>query len=107
MLAVSTGTPALLVLPFALLLIMIGSGPVLYAHLWHRFYPWVCVSLAGLVIGYYIIHGDMESVEHSAKEYIQFIALIGALYVATSGIELKIHTAATAGAGLSVLWLGA
>lgn len=100
--------PGWLAVPFAILLLMIATGPLLYAKFWHQHYPKVALLLAGLVVSYYI--GAMNNYEKPVEalmEYIQFIALIAALYMASGGILIEINKSATPAANLILLLIGA
>ena len=78
--------------PFVLLLTMIATGPVLYPHFWHRYYKLIAPCLGGVVIGYYLlVQHEVAIPVHAMVEYIDFIALIGALYIASSGILIDIN----------------
>jgi Na+/H+ antiporter NhaD/arsenite permease-like protein len=101
--------PALFsVLPFVVLLLMVATGPVLYPHFWHRYFSYIAVGLAGLVVTYYIaILGDTESPVASVAEYVQFIALISSLYIASSGILIDIRGRGSSFSSLFLLWGGA
>lgn len=104
----NTSIPILSTLPFGLLLVMIATGPVLYPHFWERFYAWIAGSLAALVIGYYIfIRHDYEAPIEAAADYVQFIALIAALYMAAGGILIEVHQKSTPWVNLALLWSGA
>lgn len=83
--------PAYLVVPFAILLLMIATGPLFYEHFWHKNYPKVAVLLASIVVLYYlfVLHNNHGPV-HAFFEYFQFIALLSALYIASGGILIKI-----------------
>jgi len=100
--------PNWLAIPFILLLAMIATGPLLYETFWHKHYPKVSIVLALGVIGYYllVLHNYIKPVE-AMMEYIQFIALIGALYMASSGILIRIQQAATPGVNIALLLGGA
>ena len=100
--------PSWLVLPFALLLLMIATGPLLYERFWHRHYPKVAMLLAGLVVGYYllVLHNFSKPVE-ALMEYVQFIALIAALYMASGGILIKVNRKGTPATNLCLLLVGA
>lgn len=88
--------PVWLVIPFALLLGMIATGPLFYAHFWEHHYPKVSFALGAIVAGYYIfILKDFDHVKHSLAEYISFIALLGSLFVASGGILIKVNKKAT------------
>ncbi|MEO1219561.1 MAG: sodium:proton antiporter [Bacteroidota bacterium] len=101
-------TPAWLVLPFAVLLCMIATGPLLYARFWHKHYPKVALILAGLVGEYYllVLHDFYKPIE-ALMEYIQFITLIGALYIASGGIFIRINKPGTPFTNLGLLCAGA
>lgn len=100
--------PSWLAIPFIVLLLMIASGPLLYAHFWHRHYPKVAVGFALLVMGYYalVLHDFIRPVE-ALMEYVQFIALIAALYMASGGILIEVNRQATPLSNLALLFLGA
>lgn len=106
--SIPTTLPIFLTTPFILLLGMIATGPVLYPRFWHRYYIFITIVLASIVVGYYVIilHSLSEPIEALA-DYIQFIALIGALYMASSGILISINTASTSLSNLILLWMGA
>jgi len=87
--------PVWLVAPFIILLIMIATGPLLYPHLWEHHYPKFAMILGALVAVYYgflMDHGVL-SLLHTLEEYIAFIALLTALFVASGGILVKFNTA--------------
>lgn len=84
--------PIWLAIPFILLLVMIATGPLLYERFWHQHYPKIAIGLAGLVMAYYIfpLH-NLASPFEAFMEYVQFIALISALYMAAGGILIQIR----------------
>jgi Na+/H+ antiporter NhaD/arsenite permease-like protein len=84
--------PTWLALPFICLLLMIATGPLLYARFWHQHYAKLTIGLAGFVMAYYIfrMHSLARPFE-ALMEYLQFIALISALYMAAGGIFIKIR----------------
>ena len=78
-------------IPFALLLIMIATGPIFYEHFWHHHYPKVALGLAALTVTYYLfILDNTHEPVHAFFEYFQFIALLAALFVAAGGIMIQI-----------------
>ncbi|GAB5536554.1 MAG: sodium:proton antiporter [Rubricoccaceae bacterium] len=87
--------PVWLVIPFAVLLLMIATGPLFYPHFWHHHYPKVAIGLGALVAAFYFafLRGDGQLVPtpvlHAAEEYFSFIALLGALFVASGTILIK------------------
>eukprot|EP01132_Coremiostelium_polycephalum_P000248 gene248-328_t len=100
--------PGWLIMPFILLLGMIASGPLLYENFWHRNYPRISILLAFFVAAYYIFIGkDYLKPVEALLEYIQFIALVSALYVASGGILIRVNQTATPITNLGLLLLGA
>ena len=77
------------VLPFVLLLAMIATGPLFYAHFWHKYYAHISITLALIVVSYYVwgMHNSFHVAE-TFIEYIQFISLLASLYFASSGIRI-------------------
>ncbi|MEM7055327.1 MAG: sodium:proton antiporter [Bacteroidota bacterium] len=100
--------PTWLTLPFIILLLMIATGPLLYERFWHRHYPKVAILLAGFVAAYYclVLHNFIKPVE-ALMEYVQFIALIVSLYMATGGVLVKLDKQATPTTNLGLLLTGA
>jgi Na+/H+ antiporter NhaD/arsenite permease-like protein len=100
--------PLWLVIPFATLLIMIATGPLFYEHFWHHNYPKIAVGLASMVVGFYlfVLHNTHAPV-HALAEYIQFIALLASLYIASGGILIEADKKATPLANVSLLLIGA
>lgn len=96
------------VIPFALLLVMIATGPLFYPHFWHKSYPIISVGLGLLVMGYYLfaLHNEHGPV-HSAAEYIQFIALLSGLYVASGGILIIVDKKSSSITNVILLTIGA
>ena len=84
--------PLWLVAPFVLLLLMIATGPLFYSHHWHHHYPKYAVGLGLFVTLYYllVLH-DGISMLHALQEYLSFIALVASLFIAASGIFLKVN----------------
>ncbi|KEO73160.1 sodium:proton antiporter [Anditalea andensis] len=100
--------PVWLVVPFVLLLLMIATGPLFYEHFWHHNYPKVAVGLAAIVVLYYlfILHNVHQPV-HALAEYVQFIALLASLYIASGGILIEIDKKSTPLANVALLIIGA
>lgn len=100
--------PAWTVIPFVLLLLMIATGPLFYEHFWHKNYPKIAVILAILVVSYYlfVLHNNHSPV-HAAFEYIQFIALLASLFIASGGIVIKVNKKSTPWVNLIILLIGA
>jgi Na+/H+ antiporter NhaD/arsenite permease-like protein len=107
--ASSSGTePAVWsVIPFITLLVMIATGPLFYAHFWHKNYPLVAAALGALVVVYYlVVLGNATTPVHSLSEYVSFIALLAALFVASGGILIQIDRAGTPGVNVALLVIG-
>ncbi|MFY0591570.1 sodium:proton antiporter [Roseivirga sp.] len=100
--------PGWTVIPFVLLLGMIATGPLFYEHFWHKNYPLIAVSLASLVVLYYLfaLH-DTHAPVHALAEYVQFIALLSSLYIASGGIMINVDKKATPMANVGLLLIGA
>lgn len=100
--------PGWTVIPFVALLLMIATGPLFYEHFWHKNYPKVAVALAASVVLYYlfVLHNSHGPV-HALAEYVQFIALLASLYIASGGIMIDIDKKATPLANLIILFTGA
>lgn len=83
--------PVWSVIPFVILLVMIATGPLFYEHFWHKNYPIISLVLAAAVVVYYIfaLH-NVHAPIHALAEYVQFIALISSLFVASGGILIQI-----------------
>ncbi|WP_297336690.1 sodium:proton antiporter [Algoriphagus sp.] len=99
--------PGWLVIPFVALLLMIATGPLFYEHFWHHNYPKIAIGLAILVVLYYLfVLGNVHGPVHALAEYVQFIALLASLYVASGGILIEIDKKATPMANVSLLLIG-
>ncbi len=106
--ASGAGPEAWSVIPFALLLLMIATGPLFYAHFWHKNYPLIAIILGALVLGYYIlVLGDIHHPVHSMAEYVSFISLLTALFVASGGILIKVDKKGTPLVNIALLIFGA
>ena len=100
--------PVWLVLPFVGLLLMIATGPLFYHHHWHSHYPKYAVGLGAIVTLYYlIVLHDPISMLHALTEFLSFIALVASLFIAASGIFLKVNARGTPLANVSLLSIGA
>ncbi|WPR75071.1 sodium:proton antiporter [Algoriphagus sp. NG3] len=100
--------PIWLVIPFVALLLMIATGPLFYEHFWHKNYPKIAIGFALLVVFYYLfILGNVHAPVHALAEYIQFIALLASLYIASGGILIEIDKKATPLANVTLLIIGA
>ncbi len=100
--------PLWLVAPFVVLLLMIATGPLFYGHHWHSHYPKYAVGLGLFVTIYYLfVLQDSYSMLHALQEYLSFIALVASLFIAASGIFLKVNARGTPLANISLLSVGA
>ena len=107
-LAAAHAPPTWLIIPFAALLLMIATGPLFFEHFWHKNYPIVALALALLVAGYYAIAmHDIDSVIHAAAEYVQFIALLSGLFMASGGILIKVDKEGKPMTNVILLLIGA
>lgn len=85
-----------MVLPFAILLILIATGPLFFKHFWEHNFQKVSVALGAVTVLYYIFGlQDSASLMHTLAEYISFISLLTALFVASGGILITIDRKAT------------
>lgn len=96
---------AWMILPFVILLLTIALAPFISRAWWEKHYPKVSLGLGFLVVGYYFLYLDCHRPLKLGLEYFSFIVLIGALYVASSGIFL--HTHRQASPLFNTLFLGA
>ncbi len=88
--------PAWLVLPFVSILLLIATGPLFFAHHWHHHYPKYSIGLGLVVAAYYVFAlGSPTPMVHAATEYLSFIALVGSLFIAASGIFVNINAKGT------------
>ena len=96
------------IIPFVLLLLMIATGPLFYEHFWHKNYPLIAVILAAIVVSYYLfgLHNQHGPV-HALAEYVQFIALLSGLYIASGGIMIQVDKEAKPMTNVVILLIGA
>jgi Na+/H+ antiporter NhaD/arsenite permease-like protein len=100
------------VLPFAAYLLAIALVPLFAGHFWESQRNKLAVAaLASLPVLVYLLgvetHHGPHWLLHSAKEYVAFIALLGALFVISGGIHLRGSLAGTPIVNTGVLALGA
>lgn len=97
----------LMVLPFAVLLLMIATGPLFYHHFWEKHYPKISIALGLVTTLYYLFFlKDVYSLTHTLTEYISFIVLLGSLFVASGGILIKVDRKATPALNSAILLFG-
>lgn len=99
--------PGWAVIPFVTLLLLIASGPLFFEHFWHKNYPKIAVALAAVVVAYYlfVLKNTHEPV-HALAEYVQFIALLSSLYIASGGILINVDKKATPLTNVIILGIG-
>jgi Na+/H+ antiporter NhaD/arsenite permease-like protein len=96
-----------MVLPFVVLLLMIATGPLFYKHFWEHHFQKVSVALGLVTVLYYMIGlKDTASLTHTLAEYISFISLLTALFVASGGILITIDRKATPMFNSMLLFVG-
>ena len=100
--------PTWTVMPFIILLLMIATGPLFYEHFWHKNYPIIAVALAAIIVLYYLfgLH-NYHSPVHALAEYVQFIALLAGLYIASGGIMIVVDKESTPITNSIILLIGA
>ncbi|MEO6033624.1 MAG: sodium:proton antiporter [Verrucomicrobiota bacterium] len=103
-----------MILPFVLLLATIAGGPLLFPDWWSKHYAKVAIGLGAVTLGYYSFGFDGKAefaARHKAletgHEYLSFISLIGALYVVSGGIHIKVKGEATPFNNVLFLLVGA
>lgn len=95
------------VIPFIALLLLIATGPLFFPHFWERYYPLIAILMGAPVVIYYLkFLGDYHMPLHTAFEYFSFISLIGSLFVAASGILIRVEGRATPLANAVFLAIG-
>ncbi len=97
-----------MILPFAVLLLLIATGPVLFERWWHRYYPAVSVGISLVTVFYYFAllrqPGRFGTVAH---EYVSFITLIGSLFVVAGGIHITVKGESRPSTNVVFLVIGA
>ena len=94
--ATALGTiPAVLVLPFGLLLLLIAVvplGPGWLKHFWEKYYTHVSLGLGLIPAAYYLLQvpGGTGSITGALTDYLSFICLIGSLFVVAGGIHIRV-----------------
>jgi Na+/H+ antiporter NhaD/arsenite permease-like protein len=97
-----------MILPFALLLGAIASGPVLAPKWWLRHYAKIALGLGAVTLGYYVfVLRDTPGLGRTAHEYVSFIALVGSLYIVSGGIHIGIKGEGTPFKNVVFLFIGA
>lgn len=103
-----TAPPLWLVSPFVLLLLLIATGPLFFARFWHRYYKYISVLIAAIVAAYYIgVRHETTLVAETAAEYVSFISLLLALFIASGGIYIFTDLESKASVNIVFLLCGA
>ena len=93
--------------PFAVLLLTIALLPIAAARLWDRFYGFIAVSLGlAAAIAYTLRFHAAVEVAGSVLLYLQFMSLVGALFIISSGLVVRIALPATPVANVLLLAVG-
>jgi Na+/H+ antiporter NhaD/arsenite permease-like protein len=100
--------PVWFVVPFALLLLSIATGPLFFAHFWHQYYKSIAIAIGALVAGYYLLGlHQYVIVAETFAEYVSFISLLLALYVAAGGIYIFVDVESKVATNIVFLLIGA
>jgi Na+/H+ antiporter NhaD/arsenite permease-like protein len=100
--------PIAMVIPFVLLLLLIATGPLLFAQFWHHYYKAISVVLGLLVSAVYIFYyHDSVLVLETLAEYVSFISLLLALFIASGGIYIFADFESKATVNITFLLIGA
>jgi len=101
--------PLWTVTPFAMLLMLIATGPLLFHRFWEHHYPKIAIGLGSLVALFYLFYMEHGSYTllHTVEEYLSFIALLSALFIVSGGILIKIDRQGTPAINASLLFFGA
>src|SRR5262245_35442896 len=97
------------ILPFAAMLLGIAIVPLVAPHQWERPTTPALLSAAcalpALLIA--VIDGTLIEIVHGILEYVQFIVLIGALYIVCGGIHISGNPRGTPWVNAAFLSVGA
>jgi len=97
-----------MILPFAVMLLAIALMPFIHKHWWEHHYPKVAVGLGLITVVYYVAFlRNGSRMLHVAHEYVSFIALIGSLFVVSSGIHIRVKGEAKPWINCLFLFIGA
>lgn len=106
--AIMAAPPVWLVAPFILLLLLIATGPLFFESFWHHYYKAISVALGALVGLYYIlVYHQTWLVAETFAEYVSFISLLLALFIASGGIYVFADLESKASTNIAFLLLGA
>ncbi|MCE1164128.1 MAG: sodium:proton antiporter [Bacteroidetes bacterium] len=86
----------IIIIPFIVLLLSLALFPMVLPKWWHKNYPKLSVSLAAIVIIYYLFTAEgLPKLAHALEDYFSFIALLFSLFVVSGGIYIKIRGKST------------
>ena len=105
----ATGEPnPAIMLPFAILLLAIGFGPLIARYHWERHYHQLCVTLAGVVCAYhvFVVH-QTARVLHASIDYVSFMVVVGSFFVVSGGIHLRVKAPSGPARNTLFLFFGA
>ena len=81
------------VAPFAALLLCIALFPLLNPHWWeHNRNKGIIVAVLGLPVIAYLLsfgHHGLHAMEHTGKDYVSFLMLLGSLFIISGGIYVR------------------
>ena len=82
--------------PFVLMLLCIALLPLVLKHRWEANYHFIALALGAISIGYYVfVLRNPGRLLHEGRDYFSFMALIGSLFVAASGIHIEVRRPST------------
>ena len=83
--------PPALVLPFVALLLALACGPLLTPKFWEHHFQKIVLALGALPVAYYFaVLGASGEYLGVAEDYASFMVVIGALFVVSGGIHLRV-----------------
>lgn len=101
-------SPALLSIPFFLLLILIATAPIFFEAKWRKIYKHISFLFgAGMILFYFIVEKNPHPVADTFSEYFSFISLLAALYVVSGGIFIEVKVKAKPLVNVLFLIIGA
>src|SRR5207237_8965218 len=88
----ATGEPnPAIMLPFAILLLAIGFGPLIARYHWERHYHQRCVTRAGGVCAYhlFVVH-QTARVLHASIYYVRLRVIAGSVFLVSGALRLRV-----------------
>ncbi len=78
-------------LPFVVMLLSIATMPIFLKHFWEHYYRWISLGLGAISLVYYLffLRAPLRMATVGG-EYVSFIALVGSLFIVTSGIHIQV-----------------